>query len=499
MGEIKEDIKKNTNSDTKYFYDITKDYRKMLGITDDSQIPKVCIYIAKNSKKFNQEMVNIAEILNNPETREAYDKDREKMFIRQKAEEERKNKEADAEKIAEEKRNKAERDAKRKEEKDKKKAERKLNKTKKRINKNTKEYIKKAEEAIDKGTESRKKVVYTYTDNLTANEAQETTNHLFKRYGVKGIAALIIAGAIFYGAYEVWNNETIKDKIKTTFAKDNEDTNYDDTLNTVSLNEVEAKEAIEEESIAGDSYDLSTTFTDPFNEGEVQTRAIAINNYFRANNYHNISNDEIANQIKFINGSYQGEAYDIQDSILTTFRDFASNIGQNDTYIGGVSENGVNVGLGLDAFLVDNSPNKKIVIEVAEAFQNLLASKTAQEQVDAANKFLSLEYELMLGLKQNNNGETINFELLSSSEGFVTGLMFQLGNTICPSILKLDENGEITYINNNGKETTIKYEDLQNYYNPESNEEIDYENAWAKYCTDLIATAQKQEISNKLN
>lgn len=457
--------------------DLKKDYRRILNIpanADNEIILKICSYALENEEKeeITEEMKEAATVLINPQTRKSYDEAREQIFKEQKeADEERKNREADAKKIAEEKLKKAER-----------KAAKNLEKEKRKIAKNTER--------------QKVKIVETHTDNLTTDRSKKASNYLFKKYGIKGIAALIIAGAIFYGA---WNKDTIKDKIKTTFAKDNEDTNYDDALSTVSLNEVEAKDAIEEELIAEDSYDLSTTFTDPTKEGQVQTRAIAINNYFRANNYHNISNDEIANQIKFINGSYQGEAYDIQDSILTTFRDFASNIGQNDTYIGGVSENGVNVGLGLDAFLVDNSPNKKIVIEVAEAFQNLLASKTAQEQVDAANKFLSLEYELMLGLKQNNNGETINFELLSSSEGFVTGLMFQLGNTICPSILKLDENGEITYINNNGKETTIKYEDLQNYYNPESNEEIDYENAWAKYCTDLIATAQKQEISNKLN
>lgn len=457
--------------------DLKKDYRKILNIPENANnetILKICSYALEKeeNEEITEEMKEAATVLINPQTRKSYDEARKQVFKEQKeADEERKNREADAKKIAEEKLKKAER-----------KAAKNLEKEKRKIAKNT---------------ERRKvKIVETHTDNLTTDRSKKASNYLFKKYGIKGIAALIIAGAIFYGA---WNKDTIKDKIKTTFAKDNEDTNYDDALSTVSLNEVEAKDAIEEEIIAEDSYDLSTTFTDPTKEGEVQTRAIAINNYFRANNYHEISNDEIANQIKFINGSYQGEAYDIQDSILTTFRDFASTIGQNDTYISGVSEEENYVGLGLDAFLVDNSPNKKIVIEVAEAFQNLLASKTAQEQVDAANKFLSLEYELMLGLKQNNNGETINFELLSSSEGFVTGLMFQLGNTICPSILKLDENGKITYINNNGKETTIKYEDLQNYYNPESNEEIDYENAWAKYCADLITTAKEQNITKKLN
>lgn len=482
-----------------------KDYRKILAIPEDASAEKIANTCAAAFQYVKDPLIlEAANILNNPESRRQYDNGRQKMFLRQQAEIDRKNKEADAEKIAEEKRNKAKRDAKRKEERGKKKAERELERTKKRINKKTKKYIKKAEEEIDKNAESREKVVYTYTDEETTNKAKNAIKNIFKKYRISSVIVIVAIGATCVA----WNGKDIIEKIKTTFNKnDDNDINYNVALAAAgaSLEEQEVGIQANGETANVESQELveiqAMTFTDAYNDEQIQARANAINNYFKSNNYYKISDEELEQQIKYINGSYNAttDPYDIQSDILSIFEAFAVTITQNDNYISGVSENSNNIGLGLDAFLVDNSPNKEIVIKVFDKFKNLLTAKTAQEKVNSANEFLSLEYELMNGLIQNSNGENIDFESLSSSEGFIIGTMFQLelGNTICQSIL--EENGEIQYINIKGEQIAINYEDLQAYYDPQHNDEFDYENIWVKYCLDLVKNAEAQKLNNIIN
>lgn len=494
MKEFKEEIVLNEDN-------FRKDYRKILGIPENASEEKIASTCegAFRYMQHNSLIIEAASILNNPKLRRQYDNGRQKMFLRQQAEIDRKNKEADAEKIAEEKRNKAERDAKRKEERDKKKAERSLERTKKRIDKKTQEYIKKAEEEIDKGTENREKVVYTYTDEETTNKAKKDVKNIFKKYKLQFVV-LIAIGAVCVA----WNGKDMIEKIKTTFDKNNDnDINYDVALAAAgaSLEEQEVGIQANSESSSIETQELIETisFTDPFKDEQVEARAIAINNYFKANNYHKITDEELEEQIRYINGSYSvsTDAYVMQEAILNTFEDFYNNISLNDNYISGVNENGNKIGFGLEAFLVDNSPNKEIVIEVFNAFQNISTSKIAQEQVAYANELLSLEYELMMGLKQNSNGEAISFESLSLSEGFLTGLIFQLGNLKCPSIL--GENSEIPYAKVDGEQILINFNDLQAYYNPQYNGEYNPDNIWAKYCADLIKVAEAKKLNNSIN
>lgn len=458
--------------------DLRKDYRKILAIPENATndtILKVCSYALENEKNegITEEMIEAATVLINPQTRKSYDKAREKVFEDQKkADDERKNKEADAKKIAEERENKA-----------KRKATKKFEEDKRKIAKNT--------------AKQKEKIIETYTDNLTANKAKDTSNYLFKKFKVKYLAALIAIGVLFYGA---WNKDTI-------FNKDKEDIKNDDSINTISLqsnDEIETTEVetTEVEDIK-DNYDLTITFTDAFKEEQVQTRAIAINNYYRANNYRNISNDEIANQIKFMNGSYQAsndtEAYDMQDSILNTFKNFINTIKQNGNYTNVVSEDDIEVGLGLDAYLLDNSPNKEIVVKCFDLFQDLLAAETDQERVNAANEFIIFEYELMVGYLQNDAEEEIKFENLDSNEIFLIGTIIQIANTSCPSII--GENGTVQYVKTADLDISIDPNMVYSYYDPyfpQSNE-LNYKHAWVKASFDLITTAEEQKKKYTIN
>ena len=178
----------------------------------------------------------------------------------------------------------------------------------------------------------------------------------------------------------------------------------------------------------------------------------------------------------------------MQDTILDLFYDFATTISANDTYINGVNEDGVLVGAGLDAFIADNSPNKEVVIETFENFKNLLTAKTDQERVEAANKFLCLEYQLKVGEKQNIYGEFIAFDTLEPNEGFVIGLLNYIGNSYCHNIVK--ENAQIPYTNKNNEQVLVNFKNIEDYYNLYYNNELNDDNPWVGYSIDLNNSAE---------
>lgn len=472
----------------------TKDYRKILGISSnasESNIAEVCTYTLLNYQNDN-EMIEAAQVLNNPEIRRKYDLERARIAINKEAEDRKKAQIADAKAIEERKKNNAERKQKARLERKKRIIAWLTTLKEKRISQNIERKSKKDYE----------KVVSSYDNEIIANSAKNTVI----MFSTRKIAAFAVIGILGVGTAltAFWNKEAIKGKITTIFDNDNneeKENNYDALINVNAILEEEIV-SITAKSTMVEKETYPIVFTDPDDEEQLQARAEALNNYYRTNKFYDVDIDEISNQTKFMNGSYKAptdlEAYDMANSILDTIENFINTIATNDTYISGVTTSeGETIGFGLDAYLLDTCPNKEIVIEAFEKLQNLLRAKTAQEQVDAANDLLALEYVLMIGEKQNNNGEYVSFDNLDSNIGFIIGTIFQIGNLNCPSIL--GDNSQITYINNNGEEKLININVPLNYYNPKNNDELDYENVFMKYYIDLISTAQSQNSSYNIN
>lgn len=237
-------------------------------------------------------------------------------------------------------------------------------------------------------------------------------------------------------------------------------------------------------------------FTDPYDDEQVYARAEAIYTYLQKSNVKDVTIEELCDQIKFVNGTYNAatddEAYDILNNFLQTVADYSVATEQSANFAGGVVEdNGVRYAFGFDAFLTDNCEHREIMDEISLAFQNVLSADTMGEKKDASKYMLKLEADLMLGLKETSDGSKIYFHSLTtkegSGEGFIAGTMFQVANPIIHSAL--GDNIEIKFEDNIGQEVKIKYETLNEFYNPQCNGEYDTENVWAIYCTDLVETA----------
>lgn len=456
--------------------DPRKDYRKRLTLLENatnSEIIDACTNVFQYLK--DEECLEAAKVLIDPESRREYDIARKKLAM------EKEEEEIKAARIE---------DAKTKAEKKKKKAERKKNAKLARENNRIERKRKRKEKNIAKNAEKQKKreyvkIVESYDSNITADYARNT----IKKSSSRRVATITIICALIGGSLAAVyiNKDFIKEKVTPIFNKDKDnEINYDEAIGKVNavLNEKTKIKAIEKEQ-------YTKTFTNSFDENQVAKRADALNNYFKANNFHHYIEENLDDQIKYMNGSYQAstdEAYTMQDTILNLFNDFATTISVNDTYINGVNEDGFTVGAGLDTFIADNSPNKEVVTETFENFKNLLTAGTDQERVEAANKFLSLEYQLKEGEKQNNYGEFIAFDTLEPNEGFVIGLLNHIGNNYCHNILK--ENAQIPYIDKNNEQVLINFQNIEDYYNPYYNEKLNYDNPWIEYSEDLNNNAE---------
>lgn len=235
-------------------------------------------------------------------------------------------------------------------------------------------------------------------------------------------------------------------------------------------------------------------FTDAYDDEQVKTRAAYIYTYLQASNVMDVTVEELCDQIKFINGTYNAatddEAWDIYNDCLQTFADYSVATEQSANFAGDVvADNGVIIALGFDAFLTDNCEHRELMDEVSIAFQNVLTATqgTQGNKVDASKIMLKLEADLMLGQKETPNGTKLYFHSLTSSEAFIAGLMFQNANATIHSAL--GENIEITYTDNVGQDVRVKYDILNEYYNPQCNGDYNTENAWAIVSTDLVETA----------
>ncbi len=464
--------------------DLRKDYRKILGISENDnqkQIVSVCRYALNNP--CDEEMKNAANVLIDPEARRTYDIARKKIAM------EKEEEEIKAARIE---------DAKTKAEKKKKKAERKRNAKLARENNRIERKRKRKEKNIAKNAENQKKrgyekIVESYDSNITAAYARNT----IKRSSSRRVVAIVIIGGIIGSSFVAGyiNRDILKEKVTTIFDKDkNNEINYDESLNKVNASLNEETEVVEVRELEKEQY--VKTFTYSSDENQVKKRSDALNNYFKANNFHDYIEKDLVNQIKYFDGSYQATedgAFAMQDTILNLFYDFATTISANDTYINGVNEDGVLVGAGLDAFIADNSPNKEVVIETFENFKNLLTAKTDQERVEAANKFLCLEYQLKVGEKQNIYGEFIAFDTLEPNEGFVIGLLNYIGNSYCHNIVK--ENAQIPYTNKNNEQVLVNFKNIEDYYKLYYNNELNDDNPWVGYSMDLNNSAENLKTS----
>lgn len=466
--------------------DPRKDYRQILNIpvnATNNEIFNICktAFLLEEKK---EEWIEAATVLMDLEARRIYDLERAKIAIEKEKE----------------KKTKAQiEDANAKQARKEKKAERKqaarLKRKKRRIDWITK--LKKKRIAQKNEKQSKRiyeKVVESYDGYNTATTATNT----LKDYSLKKIAIITIIGTLTGSSIVAGyiNRDIVKEKITIVLDSlfDNDKVNYNDVLYNIDENlDKELLLADASKKIEKDKY--VKTFTDPFDETQVDAREEALINYFKANNFYDYNENDLVNQIKYINCSYKAsndEAWDLQDSILETFKSFTLTIPSNDTYISGVYENGDIIGLGLDAFLVDNSPNKEIVTELFEKFTNLLTAKTSQEQVEAANEFLIIEYELMTGSKQNAYGENISIHDMDSNVGFLICIINRLGNEFCLNIIK--EDAEISYINNKNEKKLISYKDVKDYFDPYCNNEFDYNNIFVTFSTDLNNSAESQKL-----
>lgn len=317
----------------------------------------------------------------------------------------------------------------------------------------------------------------------------------------------------------VWN----KDDIMEHFNKDNkkpntnnednltEESNYEQALadNGATLGEEDEQiqEMQEDNQYIEGAYDeviggKVLAFTDPSDDDQVYARAGYIYTYLQASNVMDVTVEELCDQIKFINGTYNAatddEAYDMLNECLETFAAYATATAQSANYAGEVvDDNGVIIALGLDAFLTDNCDHREFMDEVRDAFINVLSASTMEEKKDTSKIMLKLEADLMLGQKETPNGTQLYFHSLTSSEAFITGLMFQNANATIHSAL--GDNIEVTYTDNIGQEVRVKYETLNEYYNPQCNGTYDTENAWAIVSTDLVETAIAKGLNLTFN
>lgn len=317
----------------------------------------------------------------------------------------------------------------------------------------------------------------------------------------------LTGGAIILALYIIiWNREEIFNSSKNidnyepkTTTEDSliEETNYDDALtnNGVTIDE---EQGAYDEVLGGKVL----AFTDANDDEQVYARAAAINEYLQASNVMDITTEDLCNQIKFINGIYNAatddEAWDLYNDCLQTFSDYSVATEQSANFAGDVvDDNGVRIALGLDAFLIDNCEHRELMDEVSVEFQNVLAASTMEEKVKASEYLLTLEADLMLGQKETPNGTKLYFHSLTSSEAFITGIMFQIANPIIHSAL--GENIVVTFKDNVGQDVHVKYETLNEYYNPQCNGEYNTENVWAIVSTDLVETAIAKGLDLKPN
>ena len=213
-------------------------------------------------------------------------------------------------------------------------------------------------------------------------------------------------------------------------------------------------------------------FTDAFNDEQVHNRAMAIHEYFERSNLHNISVEDIETAIKYINCAYivdenENVSVELNNALETTlniFAEYGTAINkQPSNFAGGVvDENGVQVALGYDAFVVDDTPNADFLREASMLFQNTLTSSVLSDKVEASKQMLKQEADMMAWLEVDGTDTTLSFANLNSTEGFIYGLMVQAAAPTIKSAL--GEDYAIAYTDNVGGTINLGISAVEGYY-----------------------------------
>ena len=354
----------------------------------------------------------------------------------------------------------------------------------------------KAPESYEETEPKKRSKVLKREENVSlGKKGRRRFRKLYKVAGI-GLVAFLLVNA-YKDKFANWFKDFRNDLTKTN----NEETitevaDYDVALAEVGAIVKEPEEKEEAPQVESEPQQLEggkvLAFTDPYDDDQVYARAEAIYVYLQKSNVKDVTVDELCDQIKFVNGTYNAatddEAWDVYDDFLQTIADYSVATEQSNNFAGGVvDDNGVHAALGLDAFLPDNCEHREIIDEISITYINLLTADTMEKKINASEQMLKLEADLKEGMKETSNGTRVYFTSLTSSEGMIVGLMFQLSNAIIRSAL--GENVEITYKDNMGQDVKVTLDFLETYYNPQCNGEYNPENVWAICCTDLVKTA----------
>lgn len=240
-------------------------------------------------------------------------------------------------------------------------------------------------------------------------------------------------------------------------------------------------------------------FTDPYDDDQVYARAEAIYIYLQKSNVMDVTIEELSDQIKFVNGTYNAEtddeAWDMFNETARTFSLLRTASAQSFHFAGGlVDNNGVHIALGYDAWLPDNTKNSDFMEKSSLLFENLLTATTMEEMVDASKMFLKLEADLKEGVLETPNGTKLDCNSLTDAEFYIFYQKVQTANLIIYNTL--GEDATITYTDNIGEEVKVTLKTLDYYYNPQcdyENEEYSYEDVteskFAKCTNNLVQTA----------
>lgn len=248
-------------------------------------------------------------------------------------------------------------------------------------------------------------------------------------------------------------------------------------------------------------------FLDANDDVQVYARAAAINDYLKASNVHSFTDDEIADAIRFINGSYTPQSvdglYDIDENTKTILETYAIAQAQAANFAGGlVDENGVHMALGLNAFLVDNSEHKEFMDEAATLFINVLTSgdvgddvgSKLEEKKNTCKQFFVQMAYLMENKILDANGDEFGYEGLTPGEGFIYGVMTHMAFPIIDSAIP---NYAVSLKDNIKQPDLINLIVLEYYYNPQCEKDLDLSNIENELLRERLEKSVNENSFNK--
>ena len=298
----------------------------------------------------------------------------------------------------------------------------------------------------------------------TAAKGRQKESHLT----AKGIAFLVALALMLttFGYCTRKDKDGGKDKDSTTTSSSSSTTG-DDDLDDL-LNEF--------------------TFVDPKDEDQLNKRAEILHAMFVKAGINDYTVEDIKNQLKFINSTYQSktedESYDMANSILELMGKYGTSVKGVTNFAGEeLDMNDVESAVKLSAYIVDNSPNADILNDFATQFIQTVTGSTREDIKVSSEKLLTTQAELMVGTYVNSKGKQVAYFELNDAEQFIIGLMSQI---IAPAIKT--SLGE-TFSVNVGPDKKASINITQDYYNPMCDGEYDTSNVWARAYNGLVVAS----------